>query len=387
MSEFHFIGHLPASKSLLNRILILQSYFKDIRIIGDSICDDVVWIKRGLVHLFEKRPIDCGESAAVFRFLALRASRQPGLHTLRGSRRLLSRPQKDLGKVLMQLGMGVQWGAESLEIKSQGWKTMGDSLHVPCDRSSQFASAVLLNAWKLSQPFYFSLGRQMVSFSYWKMTLQLIRYLGLKVESWGNDYYIPPHQSPQVLEYEVETDAGCSFAIAALAAVAGTATLRCSHLQPDSVFVDVLKEMNVPVRRYPRGTLRVKKSPHLLAIKYNLGECPDLFPVLAAICSQAHGESHLYGGWQLPYKESHRILKMAELLKRSGCRVEILSDGLKIEKKDKVLKEFDFDTDSDHRLAMAAGVLRKCGVPVNIVHPEVVSKSFPGYWDLFGRTH
>ena len=48
----------------------------------------------------------------------------------------------------------------------------------------------------------------------------------------------------------------------------------------------------------------------------------------------------------------------------------------------KSLKEFDFDTDHDHRLAMAAGVLKKCGIPINIIHPEVVSKSFPGYWEL-----
>ena len=387
VSDFHFVGQLPASKSLLNRTLILQDYFKDLKIRGDSQCDDVVFMKKGLASLKVFSPIDCGEAGTVLRFLALRASRVPGEHVLLGSQRLLARPQQDLVRVLRQLGMEVEQGENSLKIKSQGWKVMGDSLHIHSEKSSQFASAVLLNAWGHSQALHFSLSRQMVSSSYWKMTLKLVQSLGLKVESWGNDYRVPPHQCLRPQEYWLEPDADCSFALAALAAVSGTAHINSyprKSLQPDYTFVDVLRQMNVSVNSDNRGNLRVKKASRLKAVEYNVGQYPDLFPVLSALCARAEGVSRLYGARHLKYKESNRIVKMSELLRNSGCDVEVLDDGLIIERNFQTIKEFDFDTDHDHRLAMAAGVLKKAGIPINIIHPEVVSKSFPSYWELAG---
>ena len=389
VSDFHFLGQLPASKSLLNRVLILKSYFNDLEIIGDSQCDDVILMKKGIDSLEKNSPIDCGESGAVLRFLALRVSRISGEHILKGSRRLFQRPQQDLVKILRQLGMDVELGDDFLKIRSDSWKCIGDSLHIQCDKSSQFASAILLNSWGLEKPFHFSLSRQMASSSYWNMTLQLILKLGLKVETWGQDYRVPTGQNPIVLRYRVEPDADCMFAVGALAALSGKAHIRIhpeKSLQPNHVFVNILRKMNVPVGNDSKGNLIVGRARPLRAIRWNMMECSDLFPVLAALCSRANGESCLYGAKHLRYKESHRILNMAKLLGGSGCQVEVLEDGLIISGKKDIseINEFDFDTDSDHRLAMAAGTLKKSGVPVNILGKEVVSKSFPRYWSLAG---
>ena len=387
MSDFHFVGQLPASKSLLNRALILQDYFKDLEIIGDSTCDDVTFMKKGLESLTSFSPIYCGDSGTVLRFLALRASRVAGEHILLGSQRLFSRPQQELAKVLRQLGMEVEFGESSMKIRGQGWKVMGDSLHIHSEKSSQFASAVLLNTWDQTQAFHFSLSHNMISSSYWMMTLKLIQSLGLKLESWGNDYRVPSNQSLHTHKYVVEPDADCCFAVAALAAVSGTAHIKVpfhKSLQPDYVFIDILKQMGVPTSCDELGNLKVEKASKLKAIEYNLGECPDLFPVLSALCARAEGRSHLYGAPHLKYKESDRIAKMSELLKNSGCEVKNLDDGLIIEKKSDTSKEFEFDTDHDHRLAMAASILKKSGLPIHIIRPEVVSKSFPGYWEIAG---
>ena len=341
MSEFHFVGQLPASKSLFNRALILQNYFKDLKITGHSTCDDVILLKKGLESLKSFSPIDCGEAGTVLRFLALRASRMPGEHMFLGSQRLFARPQQDLVKILRQLGMDVELGKDLLKIKGQGWKIMGDSLHVHSEKSSQCASAVLLNVWGHSQSFYFSLSRPMVSSSYWDMTLKLVQSLGLKVESWGNDYRVSPGQSLCTHEYVVEPDADCGFALAALAVVSGTANIKfdpTKSLQPDCVFIEALKQMNVSVSRDHRGNLRVEKASRLKAIEYDVKECSDLFPVLSALCARAEGVSRLYGARHLKYKESNRIVKMSELLKNSGCDVEILDDGLVIERNSEVLK-------------------------------------------------
>jgi 3-phosphoshikimate 1-carboxyvinyltransferase len=144
-----FIGHVPASKSILNRALILQSFERDLKIYGVSDSDDVVKMKPGIKALKDQAMIDCGEGGTVLRFLALRASREKGRHKLTGSARLINRPQEELVKILSQLGVTAKFEKNSLAIESDGWRPQGDTLHVPSHRSSQFASAVLLNAWEL----------------------------------------------------------------------------------------------------------------------------------------------------------------------------------------------------------------------------------------------
>jgi 3-phosphoshikimate 1-carboxyvinyltransferase len=100
-----FIGHVPASKSILNRALILQSFERDLKIYGVSDSDDVVKMKAGIKALKDQAMIDCGEGGTVLRFLALRASREKGRHKLTGSARLINRPQEELVKILSQLGV------------------------------------------------------------------------------------------------------------------------------------------------------------------------------------------------------------------------------------------------------------------------------------------
>ena len=90
--SFHFVGQGPCSKSLLLRALIAKSYFPDLKISGDSNCDDVLAIKSGLQNINSNSPVHCGNSGAVFRFLALRASRLKGEYVFFGTPRLFKRP-------------------------------------------------------------------------------------------------------------------------------------------------------------------------------------------------------------------------------------------------------------------------------------------------------
>ncbi|MGZ3724045.1 MAG: 3-phosphoshikimate 1-carboxyvinyltransferase, partial [Bdellovibrionales bacterium] len=149
MKPFAFVGKLAASKSILNRTLLIQSYNPHIKVIGESECDDVRYMTAGIAQMFEGQDIQAGSAATVLRFLAVRASRIPGRHRLVGHPRLLSRPHDELIKILRQVGVNCEITPEALIIESEGWRMHGDTLLVPSERSSQFASAVLLNAWDL----------------------------------------------------------------------------------------------------------------------------------------------------------------------------------------------------------------------------------------------
>lgn len=388
MSEFRYVGHVPASKSLLNRALVIQSYFPQLQVKGESRADDVVTMRQALEQLLRGDAIDCGSAGTVLRFMALRAARRPGKHRLIGSPRLFSRPNSELLKILGQLGCAPELLPNELKIQSWGWKMVGDALHVPMDRSSQFASAVVLNAWQLPFELCLLLGPSSVSDAYFDMTLNLVRQLGMNWRREGKEIRISPQQNVLATEYLVEPDMSSAFALAAAAAVSGRVSLTGipeSSLQPDARFVSLLREAGVPIL-LQKNRLEIHKAESINPLQVSLKDTPDLFPVLAALLAFASGESHLRDADHLIHKESNRIEKTAELLRLCGREVMVFKDGIKIKGMRRVpsIEPLEFDPDQDHRMAMAAGILKLSGEPLRILHSAVVNKSFPGFWDAVG---
>jgi 3-phosphoshikimate 1-carboxyvinyltransferase len=125
----------------------------------------------------------------------------------------------------------------------------------------------------------------------------------------------------------------------------------------------------------------------LKSIRLNLKDNPDLFPVMAVLCALAKGESSLRGAAQLNHKESNRITKVSELLRKIKRPHKTYEDGIEIFGVLASEKEsFQYETDQDHRLAMAAGILKLAGYDIEVINPEVVNKSFPEFWSLLQVT-
>jgi 3-phosphoshikimate 1-carboxyvinyltransferase len=383
-----FVGRIPASKSILNRLLIIQSYQSGLQIVGDSDCDDVVLMKAGLQSLLEGKPMECGQAGTVLRFLALRASRVPGKHILRGHATLMARPQQELVKILGQLGVQVTLEKDQLIVDGDGWRPQGDTLHVPVERSSQFVSGVLLNSWQLPFDLYVTLGHQRVSEGYWKMTQKMCETMGLGIDRWDQDFRVMREQSVLPVKFQAEVDMSSAFSLAAVAAIKGSVTLLDfprSSIQPDFVFLNILQTMGVPARN-ESGTLKVSTAEKLLGISVDLKSSPDLFPSLCVLCALAEGESELYGAPHLQFKESNRLEHLVNLVRFMGREIEPTDSGVKIRgpKPAPTLDLLRFDPQGDHRLAMAASILRFAGYNIEILHPEVVTKSFPGFWQALG---
>lgn len=389
MSEFAFVGRLSASKSMLIRAWIIKSYFPEVNIEGESECDDALAIKRAVNGLLAgERDLNVGASGAALRFLAFRVSRESGMFTLKGTQRLFSRPQQELIKILHQLGVRATLGEDFIRIEGEGWRLQGDTLLVPGDRSSQFASGVLLNAWNLPFDLYVSLGRNAVSLSYWRMTVQMALDLGMKIDFWDLDFRVPKMQTLESKNIRCEIDLSSAFVIAAIAAVSGRATLLdypSKSLQPDRIFPDILKAMGVGVSESD-GALKVERARTLNGIRVDLRNAPDLFPVLATLAALANGESEFTGATQLIHKESNRIERVAELITKMGRKVQVTDQGLSILGSEPVKPScsFDFDCDEDHRLGFAAAVVRAAGFEIKLSGAEAVSKSFPDFWRIVG---
>jgi 3-phosphoshikimate 1-carboxyvinyltransferase len=391
--SFRFRGQIAASKSLMNRALIVASYADQFKIVGDSQADDVQLMKSALTQLKsnvatgQSVPLECGHAGTVLRFLALRAAREKGTHRLRGSERLFSRPQSELLSLLGQLGAFVEVKGSEMIIRSDGWRLVVDGLQVNADRSSQFASSVLLNAWQLPFDLHFSISKKMVSEGYFLMTLELVRQLGLRVDGRGPEFFIAANQSVRAREYAVEPDLSSAFAVAALGVVGGEATILNfpkKSLQPDAVFLKILKDMGAQLSTVD-GEVTFRRSQDLSGVQVNIENSPDLFPVLGVLCALAHSPSHISGVGHLKFKESARLERTAELLSMMGARVEQSDSEVTIwPVKERTVggPNAIFQVDQDHRMAMAVAVAQRAGFAIQGDQMQVVSKSFPEFLQL-----
>lgn len=372
----------------MNRALIVQSYEPRLKLLGDSSCDDVVHLRQSLYRLKKNKIFDCGEGGTTLRFLSFRLSREKGEFLLKGTRRLMSRPQKEIQSILKDLGVEVHFENKAIRLKSGGWKDPQKTLIVSAKESSQFLSALFLNAWGLDFDLRIRIQGSITSESYFLMTLKLLKDLGFKYSRRGSLFVIPKGQRVHVTKYKVESDLSSLFSVASFAVVSGKATFSDfpkKSLQPDQAFTGIFHQMGV--RSSQKGhRLSLKAPKNLKPVRVNLKNSPDLFPVLAVLCSFSVGKSVLFGAPQLAFKESNRIVKTAELLKKAGVACQIRKDGIVISGCGGLLnpQSFSFDPDKDHRLAMAAALLKFYGQKIKIKDPDVVRKSFPEFWKYVG---
>lgn len=391
MREFRFDGEIPGSKSELIRAHVARTLGPGITVLGGSRADDVVAavaaadaIRSGASRL------DADSSGLLFRLLLARASRLGRPVLIAGKPRLLERPHGPLFEVLRQLGVRVTPGQDGVEVSGPpdgGWLVPDSPVRIDVEQSSQYLSAVLLAAWSLPRPLVLELSGPPVSQGYLEITTELLRHLGMKLSEASGRLEIAAGQRPWASVIAVDPDLSTSFAVAALAAVAGRARLERTperSRQPDILGFSLLERMGATVRR--EGTaLIVERAGPLRPIEVDLSGAPDLFPVLSVLAAVADGRSVLRGAPHLALKESNRIAKAAELVTRLGRRSEPADGGLVIHGRPVMDGEVlppstaAFDPDHDHRQVMAAYVARFAGLAVELTDPRAVSKSAPEF--------
>ena len=394
---FKFTGELSASKSWMNRALILQSWNPSIVIQGQSSADDVISLLRSLQALKNTETLfDAGHGGTTFRFLAIRLSRETGRFFIKASPALLKRPQQDLVGFLESVGVKAYLKADGLEIQSEGWKNSGLSVPVNTENSSQFISAVLLSCLDLKHKTVFQLSKNIISESYLHMTLALMRQVGvnLAVNSSVNSsvnqstIVVPAGLKAQTVTLKAEPDISSAFSLICSAVVDGLIKIpnwNSQSTQPDIVFLKIFEQMKIQFQ-VVGSQFSIAKQSEFIGTEFDLGHSPDLFPVLCALASFAKSPSKFYGAPQLKYKESDRLAKTSELLKLCGVKHQLLDDGMTIDPSglQKPTQEFAFDPADDHRLAMAAALFKLHSFPIKILNPQVVQKSYPEFFQHIG---
>ena len=197
----------------------------------------------------------------------------------------------------------------------------------------------------------------------------------LRFEIQGRQKYIAK-------DYKVEGD----FSQLAFFAVLGALNnnLKCigvnfNSKQGDKAIIDILKKSGVKVEEIEEGYLIHKGK--IKDCEIDLGDCPDLGPILNVLAMYGEGEFKIFNAGRLRLKESDRISAMEEELKKLGVEIETTEDEIKILGKKNYLGNIEVFGHKDHRivmsLAIAGTMLEK---PIIIDGAEAVEKSYPKFF-------
>lgn len=320
------------------------------------------------------------------RFVTALAALGPGPYTIDGLAPLRARPMTPLHDALRDLGATVEavgeWG--HLPVTVRGPLAAGSgSVSVRGDVSSQYITALMLVAPLLPGGLRIDLTSPLVSRSYLGITAAVMESFGVPGVTVGERSVTVPSGRYRATTYTVEPDASsASYALAAAAIAGGTVHvpgLTAASLQGDARFADVLADMGCDVVVNRAGTTVTREGP-LRGIDIDMVDLSDLVPTLAVVAPFAHTPTTIRGVGFIRNKESDRIGDLCRELRVAGVGATETDDGLVVRPGPPHAARLD--THHDHRLAMSFALMGLYVDGIEIVDPDVVTKSWPGYWQM-----
>lgn len=424
MTAKHFLPHItkasgevmiPGSKSISNRILLLAAMSEGETVIHNLLkSDDTDRMLEALLELgVEVTVVDpktrsflvkgcpqgfpnkaaqlfLGNAGTAFRSLTAALALNGGEYRLTGVPRMHERPIKDLVDALDGLGFQVDYlenaGYPPLQIHPG--KLQSKHITLKGDVSSQYLTALLLTLPQLNQAIEIEIVGELISKPYVAITLILLEQFGVEIQHDNYQrFFIPEdakYRSPGV--FFVESDASSASYYLGLGALCGPLTVKgvgTDSIQGDIRFIEALEMMNATVEwRANEVIVGPPQNGVLRGIDLDCNHIPDAAMTLAVLAVFADSKTILrnIGSWRV--KETDRIRAMATELMKFGVQVEEGDDFLVIYPQDKLNENVEVETYDDHRIAMCFSLL-SCKVPLTILDPQCVDKTFPTYFECF----
>jgi 3-phosphoshikimate 1-carboxyvinyltransferase len=340
----------------------------------------------------DKAELFLGNAGTAIRPLTAALTLGHGRFVLDGIERMRERPIQDLLDGLNQLGAQVRSinnsGCPPVEIIANGLP--GGVTKLSGAISSQYLSAILLTSPYAQTPVEIRIKDHLVSIPYVEMTIRLMNRFGVNVdvsEDFKSFHINAPQNYKSPKTYFVEGDASsASYFLAGAAITGGTVTvIGCGtdSLQGDAQFAKIMEMMGAEVQ-WEANQITVRGSGNLKGIDVDMNEMPDAAMTLAVAALFAKGTTAIRNIYNWRLKETERLKAVSSELKKLGATVEEGEDYIIIEPPEKLLSA-EIATYDDHRMAMAFS-LAACGeVPITILDPSCVSKTFPDYFDQLSK--
>ncbi len=380
---------ITGSKSESNRLLLLKALYPALSIKNVSNSDDSQLMQKALKS--SSNLIDINHAGTAMRFLTAFFSIQKEREVvLTGSNRMQERPIQILVEALQQLGAEINY--EKIPsyppIRIKGKDLTKNKVTLKANVSSQYISALLLIASKLEKGIELTLDGEITSVPYINMTLALLNDIGIETSFNKNVIKVKPKKDNMLSRtLVVESDwssASYFYSIAALSGLGTTIKLssyKQNSLQGDSVLAKIYENFGIETT-FDHNSISLTKisSFSISEFCYNLRDSPDIAQTIAVTCLGLGISCHLSGLHTLKIKETDRLEALKTEIEKFGTKVDITEDTLKINVVHPFLQNVAVDTYHDHRMAMAfAPLALKTGFMIN--NADVVSKSYPDFWD------
>lgn len=379
---------ITGSKSETNRLLLLQALYTGISIENASESDDSAAMRKALSG--NDAVIDIHHAGTAMRFLTAYYAIQDGRETvLTGSQRMKERPISVLVDALRDLGADIAYleneGYPPLKIK--GKKLSGNKVTIHAGVSSQYITALLLIASKLENGLELMLEGEITSRPYLEMTLSLLTEVGIRNVFEGNRIIVfPSAGNNHSKTITVESDwssASYYYSIVALSHEGTEITLssyKKDSLQGDSALAEMYKEFGVTTEFNGNSIVLRKYNLKPETLNLELNNTPDIAQTIAVTCFGLGIGCRLIGLHTLVIKETDRLDALKTELEKFGAEVTITNDSLTLMPASFIKSGINVETYNDHRMAMAFAPLA-IKVPLVINDAEVVSKSYPLFWE------
>jgi len=379
---------ITGSKSESNRVLLLQALFEGLEIKNVSNSDDSQLMQKALKS--NSSVVDIHHAGTAMRFLtAYYATRLGKTTTLTGSSRMQERPIKILVDALNTLGASISYtkndGYPPLLIEG---KTLTKSnVQMKANVSSQYISALLLIAPTLENGLTLHLEGEITSTPYIKMTLSLLNELGVQTSFETNTITVFPFRQLTSKTFVVESDwssASYFYSIVALSPVGTQIAIseyKSTSLQGDAILQKIYKDLGVE-STFNGTTLILKRIetsfPNCLSM--DLSNAPDIAQTIAITCLGLKIDCDLTGLHTLKIKETDRLVALQNEIQKLGTTITITNKSLQLKSPLNLNSDVVISTYNDHRMAMAFAPLA-LKTPLFIDDAEVVSKSYPDFWN------
>lgn len=400
------------SKSYTNRALIIASLADGKTILNNPLYSDdtkymieslkklgvrfekngkslVVYGNGGRFHLKNNIELFCGIAGTTSRFLT-------GLLTLidtdiiiNGCGKILERPIGELVEGLKQIGVNIEYlGKEgSLPIRGNGKNINNNVVSMDGGVSSQYFTALMMVAPLLKDGLKINVINEQVSKSYIDITIDIMKSFGVRVINNNYKEYIIKPTKYKTIEYDIEGDWSSASYFCCLGTLIDggieISNLNNSSVQGDKEFVKIMETIGAVVE-YKNNSVIIKRG-EIRPIDINMESMPDTAMSLAVLLSFANGTSKISGLSTLKNKETNRLLAMKNEFAKLSIETEIGDDYIIINGGNyhKIIGEIE--TYEDHRIAMSFAIAGTVVDGVVIKNPEVVSKSFPNFWECLNN--
>ena len=391
---------LPASKSISNRALIIYA-LSDCSILPDNLsdCDDTEVIIRALRE--KPQTIDIGAAGTAMRFMtAYLAATNSGEHVITGTERMQHRPIGILVDALRRLGADITYmGEEGFPpLRIRGRQLEGGELEIEGNVSSQYISALLMIGPVLKGGLTLRLMGDIISRPYIDLTLWMMREFGADAEWTAIDTIEVKPKPYRARNYYIENDWSAASYWYEMVALSpdDDVEVRLEGLmdgskQGDSSVRYIFSLLGVKTKFRSRKsgvptTVTLTKNGHCVPrLEYDFVNSPDLAQTFVVACCMLGVPFHFTGLQTLKIKETDRIEALKnEMLKlgyaitdTNGC--ELSWDG-NAPTLSSLPTPPSIDTYNDHRMALAFAPVA-LSYPICINNPQVVTKSYPQFWD------